>query len=92
MARIISCTPNPAAAQPFPPMLSVVTVILRRHLMESAQVGIMAEKASRHGEWWTEERNVELVALVRAGLDVARIADEAGRTVDAIKRKQRHPA
>ncbi|MBF6548891.1 hypothetical protein [Nocardia brasiliensis] len=45
----------------------------------------MAEYVSRHHEWWTDERNVELVALVQAKLGVAEIAERAGRTIGAIE-------
>lgn len=45
----------------------------------------MAEYVSRHHEWWTDERNIELVALVQARLRVEEIAERAGRTVGAIE-------
>ncbi|KAA8877174.1 hypothetical protein F3087_45705, partial [Nocardia colli] len=39
----------------------------------------------RHREWWTDERDAELVALVQGGLVVEESAERAGRTVGAIK-------
>jgi|GEM_PF-3764626 len=47
----------------------------------------MADRTAprRAYEWWTDERNIELVELLRTGMPVEQIADHAGRSVLAIK-------
>ncbi|OXR40271.1 hypothetical protein B7C42_07696 [Nocardia cerradoensis] len=45
----------------------------------------MSDTPHRHREWWTDERNAELVDLMLAGLPIEEVAARAGRTVDAIR-------
>ena len=45
----------------------------------------MSKTPHRHREWWTDERNAELVDLIVTGFPIEEVASRAGRTVDAIR-------
>ncbi|WP_433654480.1 hypothetical protein ACQPW1_27535 [Nocardia sp. CA-128927] len=46
----------------------------------------MAENTHRHAyDWWTDERNTELIELLHTEMGIEEIADRTGRSVNAIK-------